>query len=171
MGAYDIHVGGKFKRSAGHKPGSEPEFAIGCSLGILNLHEVTEDKTEPLLPRVDQNTMLDHFSRWLCGRLPQDVMERTQGEISLPTCVLDLRGVNGATLAAIDSSMDSTRLLEAKGLKGHYTTLSYCWGPSRPFVTERNTFAERCSRIAISELLKTFRQAIVVTLELGVRYL
>jgi hypothetical protein len=115
--------------------------------------------------------MFDPFSRWLWGRLPQDVMERTQGEVSLPTGVLDLQGVNRTTLAAIDSSTDSIRLLEAKGLKGHYTTLSIVGGLSRPFVTERNTFAERCNRIAISELPKTFRHAIVVTLELGVRYL
>jgi hypothetical protein len=67
MGAYDIHVGGKFKRSAGYTPGPEPEFAVGCSLGILNLHEVTEIKAEPLLPRVDENTMFGPFSRWLWG--------------------------------------------------------------------------------------------------------
>jgi hypothetical protein len=46
-------------------------------------------------------------------------MERTQSEVSLPTRVLDLQGVNRTTLAAIDSSTDSIRLLEAKGLKGH----------------------------------------------------
>ncbi|KAL2142510.1 hypothetical protein VTI28DRAFT_1067 [Corynascus sepedonium] len=53
-----------------------------------------------------------------------------------------------------------------------YVALSHCWGPDgTPLTTTRETLPLRKRGIAIRELPKTFRDAVVMTQRLGVRYL
>ena len=52
-----------------------------------------------------------------------------------------------------------------------YTTLSHCWGQLAIKKLEKDTLKDMVKKIAISELPKTFQDAVVVTRELGIRYL
>ncbi|KAF7512264.1 hypothetical protein GJ744_001832 [Endocarpon pusillum] len=85
----------------------------------------------------------------------------------------------GATLPSrvIDTGVDFhdsfVKLHETTGHEQEtkYTTLSYCWGKSRYFSTTKATLEEKKCQITIQELPKTYRDAILLTRELGIRYL
>ncbi len=71
---------------------------------------------------------------------------------------------------------DGVRLLDRSNLprgKGHskYITLSHCWGGNIESKTTRANISSRIKSLALSELPKTFRDAILITRALGVRYL
>ncbi|GKZ38830.1 hypothetical protein AbraIFM66950_011353 [Aspergillus brasiliensis] len=83
----------------------------------------------------------------------------------LPTRVLDL-GEEGQDCSTI-------RLVEGAGTRAPYTALSYCWGlPDQwPLRTTRNNLQQHTHGISIESLEQTYRDAIVVTRNLGIRYL
>ena len=80
----------------------------------------------------------------------------------LPTRVLDL-GEN--------PGKDSIRLYETNKSFGRYATLSHCWGLVGPLTTTRDTRPQRLQGITLNDLPNTFRDAILVTRKLGIRYL
>jgi hypothetical protein len=81
-------------------------------------------------------------------------------EARLPTRVIYL-GVEG----------EHPRLLVTNGTRGKYVTLSHCWGKVSPLVTTKSTLKKRIAGICVTELPKTFQDAILVTHGLGFRYL
>ncbi|KIM98351.1 hypothetical protein OIDMADRAFT_128663, partial [Oidiodendron maius Zn] len=81
----------------------------------------------------------------------------------LPTRVLDL----GET----PKPQDPIRLFETQGMEGTYMTLSHCWGPSQLITTTRDTIKDRIAGIELKDLTKTFRDAVSLTRNLGIRYL
>ena len=81
-------------------------------------------------------------------------------ETALPTRVLDVR----------DSQ--NIKLCETGGRPGAYTALSHCWGaPNKTFLTTHETIADMKAGFSIEQAPATFRDAIVVTRCLGIRYL
>ena len=71
---------------------------------------------------------------------------------------------------------DSVRLLDRSSLprrKRHskYIALSHCWGGNIESKTTRGNLSSRSESLPMSELPKTFRDAIVITRALGIRYL
>ncbi|KAK7417441.1 hypothetical protein QQX98_004561 [Neonectria punicea] len=52
-----------------------------------------------------------------------------------------------------------------------YIALSHCWGKSRPLTLTRDTLAQRKANIAFQVLPRTFRDAVVITRGLGIRYI
>lgn len=50
-------------------------------------------------------------------------------------------------------------------------TLSHCWGPSQLITTTRDTIKDRIAGIELKDLTKTFRDAVSLTRNLGIRYL
>jgi len=69
------------------------------------------------------------------------------------------------------SEQEAVVLYESDSQVGEYICLSHCWGGSQPVRTTLATIAEFRKGIALSQLPKTFRDAIDVTKYLGVRYL
>ena len=63
------------------------------------------------------------------------------------------------------------KLRETRGKKGHYLTLSHCWGITKMFRTTTATLEARKSAISLEELSQTFRDAVLITRRLGFRYL
>jgi hypothetical protein len=63
------------------------------------------------------------------------------------------------------------RLIIGKNLSAPYAALSHCWGGTIPAATTESNYVERLNSIPFSSLPKTFQHAIVVTRELGLRYL
>lgn len=82
--------------------------------------------------------------------------------VSLPTRVIDV---------GVDLEAPQVRVFETKGLQGTWVALSHCWGHVARFVTEISNLHERTQGIVLSDLPKTFLDAIKVTRKLGYRYL
>jgi hypothetical protein len=111
---------------------------------------------------------LDASSKWIkqqllyCDENHPDCKSDHEEFPILPTRVLDL---------GEDLGNASIRLHETNNLIGVYATLSHCWGLVHPLTTTRDTYAQRMHGIAIEELPKTFRDAVLVARKLGIRYL
>ena len=111
---------------------------------------------------------LDIFSRWIeqqllqCNENHPDCNTNHDVLPILPTRVLDL-GEN--------PGKDSIRLYETNKSFGRYATLSHCWGLVGPLTTTRDTRPQRLQGIALNDLPNTFRDAVLVTRKLGIRYL
>ena len=89
----------------------------------------------------------------------------------LPTRVIDL---TGSPDLPIDADYIVIRLREVEeGEVGTYTALSHCWGADSTshFTTEIGTLDARKEKIDFGSLPLTYREAILVTLYLGIRYL
>ncbi|OCL09069.1 HET-domain-containing protein, partial [Glonium stellatum] len=52
-----------------------------------------------------------------------------------------------------------------------YICLSYCWGKTTPFKTTRANLGERIKGIPFQNLPRTYRDAVTVTLRLGIQFL
>ncbi|KAI1812232.1 heterokaryon incompatibility protein-domain-containing protein [Poronia punctata] len=83
----------------------------------------------------------------------------------LPTRVLDLE------VGKEQQQQQQVCLVLGKGQTGRYVALSHCWGSGRVVRTTKETFAEFTRGIDVAGLNKTFRDAIMVTRRLGLRYL
>jgi len=82
----------------------------------------------------------------------------------LPKRVLDIQTY---------STTNHVRLVATNGLRGHYATLSYCWGPAEkhPLKTTKANIQAHLSGINFKALSKTVQDAIVVTRGAGLSYL
>lgn len=83
-----------------------------------------------------------------------------------PSRLLDLQAGN------TQQSPTTRLILTAKqSMSGAYNTLSHCWG-SKPFLClSEETIVQFSEELPVSELTKTFQEAIDFTRRLGVRYL
>jgi len=54
---------------------------------------------------------------------------------------------------------------------GVYTTLSWCWGSTKPLTTTKGTLKARTEKMPMNSLPKTFQDAVVITRSLGIQYL
>lgn len=77
----------------------------------------------------------------------------------LPTRVLDVSDTN------------SIKLVRPLGLEDKYVALSHCWGNSNYFVTTRQNMKTFKAGFSIRQAPASFRDAILVTRQLGIRYL
>lgn len=80
----------------------------------------------------------------------------------LPTRVLDLK---------YTEEQQKIQLIETHGIRGRYTTLSHCWGRSQPIRTTSSTLVSHQKGILFSRLPKTFRDAVIISRALNIRYL
>ncbi|KAF2750409.1 HET-domain-containing protein, partial [Sporormia fimetaria CBS 119925] len=79
---------------------------------------------------------------------------------SLPTRVID-----------VGSEEIEPRLYVTNGEKEKYVTMSHCWGGKCPVMTTTETIEDHKQGLPMNLLPKTFREAIIVTRSLGIRYL
>lgn len=86
----------------------------------------------------------------------------SEENVELPTRVID-----------VASFQDDIRLIESasSGDRGKYIALSHVWGKTKHFKTESTNLDKHRTRISFGELPKTFRDAVLVTRALGLRYL
>lgn len=82
-------------------------------------------------------------------------------------------GVLPSRLIDIESVPDIScvRLVQTLGQYGTYATLSHCWGRSQILTTTIETLDQRMTRIDLTSLPKTFRDAVVIARRFGTRYL
>lgn len=80
----------------------------------------------------------------------------------MPTRVIDVGPTDGSL---------QPRLHPTGAEVGQWATLSHCWGKTVTIKLTSDTFEERLRGIPIAEMPRNFRDAIVVTRMLGIRYL
>jgi hypothetical protein len=83
-------------------------------------------------------------------------------EISFPTRVLDVGGTSDSKVL---------RLVRGAGLIGRYVALSHCWGKNTVIKTTKASLDSFLTCIDPGSLTRTFREAVMITRRLGVRYL
>ncbi|PQE26583.1 heterokaryon incompatibility protein [Rutstroemia sp. NJR-2017a BBW] len=127
----------------------------------------------PVQPRADSEKSFRIARAWLSRCLMKDDEERSQEyhwkcdygpETMLPNRIIDV----GAESSSIP------RLILSSDMQGRYLALSHCWGIQiYPFITTSKTINLRMQEIALEDpsLPKTFTDAILLTRELGFRYL
>ncbi|KAF1363453.1 HET-domain-containing protein, partial [Lizonia empirigonia] len=102
---------------------------------------------------------------WLTRCLEQDGGICGMSTKFLPTRFVEITAVNG--------SLDSARLVLRDELPANaqYLTLSHCWGGLEMTSLKKSTLGNYRTKIPMSDLSKTFREALQVTAWLGYQYI
>lgn len=101
---------------------------------------------------------------WLKWCLDEHAGCKANGDPLLPTRVLDVQSTDGSPNVRLYVKPD-------KEEQGSYATLSHCWGKHSIITTTRSNINAHETSIEWSALSQTFRDAITVIRELGIRYL
>ena len=111
-------------------------------------------------PVVQSTGAIAEVKRWI-ESCADHVDCLTTSDVLLPTRVIEVSPMFGK---------QRSRLLVTNGLKGRYSTLSYCWGTQSTVLTYKN-LAQFQEEIDLSILSKTVQDAIEITISLGIPYL
>jgi hypothetical protein len=154
-------------------PGKCLEFTCWAKPSLIDVLDDTSNDVQisfPVLPEAESSTRFALLRAWLrwcddhhdCGR------HNAESEAALPTRLLYIGNPDHNTL----------RLHCPEGNKMvQYVALSHRWGENPPtkecprFCTTDNNIKERLKEFRLSELPKTFQDAVLVTRNLGVQYL
>jgi Heterokaryon incompatibility protein (HET) len=71
---------------------------------------------------------------------------------------------------APEDGVGEPRIISAKGFRGKYAALSYCWGGKQLGMTVKENIASRFRQLDTGELSKTVLQAIQTTKRMGLQY-
>ncbi|KAE9366714.1 HET-domain-containing protein [Stipitochalara longipes BDJ] len=102
--------------------------------------------------------------RWLhdCINGHPGCLTLGDGPPALPTRAIDVGPSNGSREPYLDIT---------EGRRGDYVSLSHRWGQLQIITTTQSTISQRKHGIDIISLPKTFQDAVLITRQLGVRYL
>ncbi|KAH6463713.1 hypothetical protein HBI57_054820 [Parastagonospora nodorum] len=104
---------------------------------------------------------------WVSGFLKQCKLKhvscRQAARPLLPKRVLLLNSDNGENITA--------RLFEPINQRSPYVSLSHCWGKRQNCITTRKNIAKRIAGVPWKQIPQTFREAMQLTIKLGVRYI
>lgn len=121
-----------------------------------------------LEPIANSGNMMKIITAWLdeCAHFHQDCQEPDKVHLGdswkLPARVLDI----GPSMGSCDKSLQIT-----EDFHGPYVALSHCWGTTRHIVTEKNNIENHKKGISFQHLPKTFQDAVILTKNIGLRYL
>ncbi|KAJ5730254.1 extracellular lipase [Penicillium malachiteum] len=139
--------------------------------GRLRLHDNKRKSVVPMQPRGSDEEVLRRLSAWLDERWKEvPAWSDASAEKPLPTRVLDL-GQSCLERFSQKSLEQDLRLVESNDQRGHYTTLSYCWGGYAELRTTKSNYHDRLEKIRFADLPKTYADTVRITRSLGVRYL
>ncbi|RDW78455.1 hypothetical protein BP5796_06307 [Coleophoma crateriformis] len=118
--------------------------------------------SRPIYASAEAEALLDTVANWLqtcltdhdCAPVLPDSPMRP------PSRVLD-----------VGDEEKSPFLVTSQTLKGGWAALSHCWGRVRPMETLTTNLDDRRAGIPLTSLPKTFRDAVIITRRLGLRYL
>ena len=163
----DIDYPSGLERRGGHLPdtritlygqpnGDYARFGVGgfLPLPLPKVNSVAGD-TSSLKAQASAQRWLEKCTVWhtLCGE---------PFAKPLPVRVLQLYGRNNGR---------NLRLYETQGGSGRYCCLSHCWGGAKFMRLTKDNEQQLKSQIQWELLPKTFRDAVIFTYDLGVRYL
>ncbi|KAF2467894.1 HET-domain-containing protein [Lindgomyces ingoldianus] len=128
----------------------------------------------PILPERESPTQFALLRAWLrqCDKFHSCHKGQDASKIAMPTRVLYVGNPKD-----LDYASDFIRLVSVSEIaKQKYVALSHCWGdPSieekKVYCTTRDNIIQRSKGFSLSELPKTFQDAVKVTRELDISYL
>ncbi|KAK5997745.1 hypothetical protein PT974_00102 [Cladobotryum mycophilum] len=142
--------------------------ALNCSFctSLIKQHDIIG---RPRLLKPDCDDAFSLLKRWInaCQEWHVDCKRTVSGNImddsdapELPSRILHIKG-------------ERVKLVESKGQRGRYATLSHCWGPSdkQPLKTTRANLPAHIEGIPWSNIPKTFQDAITVADRVGFQYI
>jgi hypothetical protein len=71
----------------------------------------------------------------------------------------------------VGSSSQPPFLFTSNGVRGQYLALSHCWGKIRILTTRSDNIQQHGKEISMTALSRTFQDAVILTRQLGVKYL
>lgn len=123
---------------------------------------MTSIPVRPTLKTEHSKVSFTHALTWL------NDCETKHTQCSKATGILPTRVIDVGTKFPIRS----VRLYwSEEGEEGKYASLSYCWGGLQPLTTTRATAQDFTDGIVFSKLPKTLQDAMIVTSQLGLRYI
>ncbi|KAH7074068.1 heterokaryon incompatibility protein-domain-containing protein [Paraphoma chrysanthemicola] len=108
------------------------------------------------------HTDIDLCRQWLQQCQTEHHKCPSISESDLPTRLIDV---------GVPNDVVQPQLVESRGQKGLYVTLSHCWGESKPPSTTKANLSSRMAAIPTDSMPKTFRDAVDIVRSLGYRYL
>ncbi|KAB8211860.1 heterokaryon incompatibility protein-domain-containing protein [Aspergillus parasiticus] len=141
---------------------------FGVLVVAVMVHCCEED--DPLSTVFQARLVKDTLDTASCHRFAGWVTECNNQHSScvIPPMPLPTRLIDVGT----EASGDLVKLVEMGGeIRGHYVTLSYCWGGDSSLATTRSNVASRKEGIRLHDLPQTFHDAILMTRALHIRYL
>jgi hypothetical protein len=114
----------------------------------------------PMYHDVSSIAFFEDVARWItiCETNHSECLGRE--EKLLPTRVIDVGDEKHDPFLSISN-----------GRHGSWITLSHCWGGTQPVKTELSTLHDRSMKLPLEELPPLFKDAVIVTRNLGYRYL
>jgi hypothetical protein len=94
----------------------------------------------------------------------------TECQDTHPGCGNDVPELPSRVLYVVEEGQPPF-LVNGEGIYAHYATLSYCWGQSRAVKTTVENLEQLQNAIPLDTLPETFRDAMLVCRQLGIRYL
>ncbi|OTA91739.1 hypothetical protein M434DRAFT_22280 [Hypoxylon sp. CO27-5] len=141
-------------------------WEAGASL-FLHAFTPAEDKAaeyvtaRPLRTDVGSEAAFCQIERWLRECEGDKCCPSPHTEAILPTRIIEVSPPEQA----------EPRILESRGTKGIYATLSYCWGAD-PFQTlSKSNYTQLTEKLDVRTLSSTIRDAITVTRKLAIPYI
>lgn len=101
--------------------------------------------------------------RWLDQCIKQHPLCRTGQVSTRPARLLDVKKAKSGGIVRLVNSADQQTL-------NPYATLSHCWGPNSVPVLTKSSLQSLMTGVLISELPRTFREAIEIALWLDGKY-
>jgi hypothetical protein len=128
----------------------------------------------PVLPESDNRARFALLREWLhwCDKSHDCNKQQGESKTALPTRVLYVGDPENSSYAP-----DFVRLVYASETSSQeYIALSHCWGDlsneaKKAYCTTQDNIGQRLEGFSLTELPKTFRDAVKVTREIGVQYL
>ncbi|KAH8726729.1 heterokaryon incompatibility protein-domain-containing protein [Phaeosphaeriaceae sp. PMI808] len=148
----------RFCTEPGYAVGTDPSTPIG----------------RPILPESDNPARFALLRAWLhqCDKSHDCNKHQGESKTALPTRVLYVGDPKDSGYAS-----DFVRLVcTSEASRREYVALSHCWGDlsveeKKAYCTTQDNISQRSAGFSLSELPKTFRDAVKVTRELGILYL
>ncbi|KAL9609931.1 MAG: hypothetical protein Q9167_005327 [Letrouitia subvulpina] len=144
---------------------------------VLNVNVMPDDPMAqhgmPILSKQDSisdavlASTITHVRKWLTDCSTTHAECRIKSKF-VPTRLIDVGSLGGSDdLRLLDTRQ--SRIISDADFK--YATLSHCWGETKHIATTIDTLEHHKAGIKFSELNQTFRDAVLVTRALGIRYL
>ncbi|KAK8024695.1 hypothetical protein PG990_002518 [Apiospora arundinis] len=169
-----VRKGTEFRLTPTEDGGEDP-LVLSLYAGLRAPTPETEDLLQlgyPQLPPMRSQQQYEILRAWrdACDNSHHDCYpwKKTAELPAMPTRVIDVGTASAPVLRLVETSSDSRRL------RAKYVALSHCWGQltdDEKFCATKETMDSIRDHIPFEKLPQSFRDAVTVTRELGVRYL
>ncbi|OBS26051.1 hypothetical protein FPOA_06581 [Fusarium poae] len=144
--------------------GEDEEFVDTCSIYAFtpsNDEASAHVTARPLRTDVGSQAASCQVQSWLEECKGHDGCSDPNTETVLPTRVIEVSPIDQL----------EPRIVETRGLRGRYATMSYCWGKTSFEALNQSNYGQFSKKLEVSILPPTFKEAIAIARSLSIPYL